>query len=185
MSKKFQHSGITKKFGQTILVSMVVARAENGVIGRDGKLPWHIPSDLQHFKKLTIGKPIVMGRKTYQSIGRPLPQRTNIVVTRNLDLGPQGVVQANDLLSALALACEDAHKSGVNEIMIIGGAQIYSQAITHADRIYLTEVHSKFDGDAFFDLDLRGWREVSRIRHKAGKPGSPEHSVVELWAPSL
>ncbi len=183
MSADFQQPENIGKAGQSIEVSMIVARAENGVIGQDGALPWHISADLQHFKKLTVGKPIVMGRKTYESIGRPLPRRTNIVVTRNPDWMAESVLRAEDLPSALALAYEDARRTGADEIMIIGGAQIYAQALAHAGRIYLTEVHGRFVGDAVLDLDLTGWREVSRNRHKSEDEGAPDYSFVELQAP--
>ena len=159
---------------------MIVARAENGVIGQDGKLPWHISADLQHFKKLTVGKPVIMGRKTYESIGRPLPRRTNIVVTRNRDWVAEGVVTSGDLPSALALAYEVAHESGADEVMIIGGSEIYNQSLAHAVRIYLTEVHAPYVGDAALDLDLSGWSEVSRTRHKGDGDGRPDFSFVEL-----
>ena len=184
MSAVFQQPDITGKVGQSIAVSMIVARAENGVIGQDGKLPWHISADLQHFKKLTVGKPIVMGRKTYESIGRPLPRRTNIVVTRNPDWTAVGVLTAENLLSALAVAYEEAHRTGTDEVMVIGGAQIYRQALAHADRIYLTEVHGTFAGDTVMDLDLSGWRETSRKRHKSADTDEPEFSFVELRAPA-
>lgn len=165
---------------QSVAVAMIVACAENGVIGQNGALPWHISADLQHFKKLTVGKPIVMGRKTYESIGRPLPRRTNIVVTRNPDWTADGVLPAQDLPTALALAYENAHASGVDEIMIIGGAEIYRQALTRASRIYLTEVHAQFEGDAVLDLDLGCWTEVSRTLHQNADDGGPNFSFVEL-----
>ncbi len=184
MNEDFQHPKVIRKSSQSIPVSMIVARAENGVIGQDGKLPWHISADLQHFKKLTVGKPIVMGRKTYESIGRPLPRRTNIVVTRNPEWTAEGVLTAENLMSALAVAYEDAHRTGADEVMIIGGAQIYAQALAHAERIYLTEVHGTFAGDAVLELDLTGWRQVSRNRHKSDASGGPDYSFVELHAPA-
>jgi dihydrofolate reductase len=175
-----QRTANDNQFRRPVTVAMIVARAENDVIGQDGKLPWHISADLQHFKKLTVGKPIVMGRKTYESIGRPLPRRTNIVVTRNDDWAAEGVVTASDLLSALALAYEVAHDTGTDEVMIIGGSEIYNQSLAHASRIYLTEVHAAFAGDAVLDLDLSGWSEVSRSRHKSNGSESPDFSFVEL-----
>src|SRR5262249_45182370 len=149
--------------GQTaapIRITLVVARAENGVIGKDGKLPWHISADLQFFKRMTVGKPVIMGRKTYQSIGRPLPRRTNIVVTRDVDWTAEGITVAQDIATAFAVAYEDAHRTGADEIAVIGGADIYRQTLARADRIYLTEVHQAFDGDTVLDLDLSAWREV-------------------------
>lgn len=159
----------------------VVARAENGVIGRDGKLPWHIPADLQHFKRMTLGKPVVMGRKTFESIGKPLPRRTNIVVTRDTAWAHPGVVVAHDIQAALALAYEDAHRTGTDEVSVIGGGELFHALMPDAKRIYLTEVHGAFEGDAVFDLDLAlGWRELSRRRHAADPPGGPDFSFVTL-----
>ena len=163
-----------------IRITLVVARAENGVIGKDGKLPWHIPADLQFFKRMTLGKPIVMGRKTFQSIGRPLPRRTNIVVTRDVQWTADGVTVAQDLATAFALAYEDAHRTGADEIAVIGGADIYRQTLNRADRIYLTEVHRAYDGDTVLDLDLSAWREVARERHEPEAPSGPAFSFVVL-----
>ncbi len=162
-------------------IVFVVARAENGVIGRDGKLPWHISADLQHFKRLTVGKPVVMGRKTFDSIGKPLPRRTNIVVTRDPDWRRAGVVVASDLPTALALAYEDAHRTGADEVAIIGGGELFRALMPEAALIYLTEVHAPFEGDAVFDVDFAlGWREGARERHGAEQPGGPEFSFVTL-----
>ena len=162
------------------VIALVLARAENGVIGVNGKLPWHISADLQHFKRLTVGKPVVMGRKTFDSIGKPLPRRTNIVVTRDKAWQAAGVVVAHDLQSALAMAYEDAHHSGVDELAVIGGADIYRQALPEARRLYLTEVHRAYDGDTVLALDLSGWREISRERHEAEKADGPAFSFVTL-----
>ncbi|MSO72015.1 MAG: dihydrofolate reductase [Rhodospirillaceae bacterium] len=167
--------------GPPVRIALVVARAENGVIGRDGKLPWHISAELQYFKRLTLGKPVIMGRKTYESIGRPLPRRTNIVVTRDRHWQAAGLAVAPDLPTAFALAYEDAHRTGADEIMVIGGADIYRQALDRADRVYLTEVHSVFEGDTVLELDLSSnWREGSRERHRADSVGGPEFSFVIL-----
>lgn len=164
-----------------ILITLVVARADNGVIGREGKLPWHISADLKYFKRVTVGKPVIMGRKTYDSIGRPLPRRTNIVVTRDATWQAEGVVAVQDLASAFALAYEDAHRTGVDEIAVIGGAEIYRQTVAKADRIYLTEVHGDFAGDARLDLDLSfGWRETAREKHPPETPDGPAYSFVVL-----
>ena len=180
MGEESQRAASSSELRQSVAVAMIVARAENGVIGCDGKLPWHISADLRHFKKLTVGKPIVMGRKTYESIGRPLPRRTNIVVSRNQNWTAEGVLTAEDLSSALAIAYEDAHRTGAGEVMVIGGAEIYGQALAHSARIYLTEVHGTFEGDAVLHLDLSGWREVSRVRHKGDGTGGADFSFVEL-----
>jgi dihydrofolate reductase len=164
-----------------VRIAFVVARSENGVIGRDGKLPWHISADLQHFKRLTLGKPVVMGRKTYESIGKPLPRRTNIVMTRDPAWQQPGVQVVHDIPTALALAYEEAHRTGVDEISIIGGGELFQALMPEAHVIYLTEVHGTFEGDAVFDLDLAlGWREVSRERHAAEFPGGPDYSFVTL-----
>ena len=162
-----------------IKVVFVIARADNGVIGRDGKLPWSIPADLQYFKRVTLGKPVIMGRKTYESIGRPLPRRTNIVVTRDPAWQAAGVTAAVDLPSAFALAYEHAHRTGVDEIAVIGGAEIYRQTLPRADRIYLTEVHAAVAGDTKLDLDLAGWRETARESHAAARE-TPAFSFVVL-----
>lgn len=139
-------------------VSLVVAMAENNVIGKDGGLPWHIPADLKYFKAVTMGKPIVMGRRTYESIGRPLPGRLNIVVTRDPSRRWDGVEAVQSLPKALERAAAD----GADEIMIIGGGDLYRAALPLAHRIYLTRVHEAVEGDTVFpDLDPAEWREHS------------------------
>lgn len=143
------------------IVSLVVAAADNNVIGRDNAMPWHIPEDFKHFKTVTMGKPCIMGRKTYESIlaqlGKPLPGRVNIVVSRkNYQHG--GALTCKDLEEAI----EQAGKIDTNEICIIGGAQIYAQAINLADRIYLTRVHHSPEGDALFPVLGHEWKEESR-----------------------
>ena len=167
--------------GPNIRIALVIARAENGVIGVNGKLPWHISSDLQYFKRVTLGKPVIMGRKTFQSIGRPLPRRTNIVVTRDASWQAAGTVAAQDLHAAFALAYEDAHRTGTDEVMVIGGADIFKQTLSRADRVYVTEVHADFAGDTFWTEPLpAGWHETSRERHAADSPGGSEFSFV-VW----
>jgi len=161
-----------------IVIALIVARAQNGVIGVDGKLPWHISEDLKFFKKQTVGKPIIMGRKTYASIGKPLPRRTNIVVTRDVNWTAEGIVVAHDMHTALALGYEDAHRTGVDEVMVIGGAEIYALALPHAQRIYLTEVHRAYKGDTKLELDLTGWHETRRAPHKNEIPGEPDFSFL-------
>ena len=161
-----------------VAVSLIVARAENGVIGADGKLPWHISADLQHFKKLTVGKPIIMGRKTYDSIGRPLPRRTNIVVTRTPGWQAEGVQVAPDLPTAFALAFEDALRTGADEAMVIGGSTLYEQSLPHAQRVYLTEVHRAYAGDTKFDIAISApWHETAREDHVA-EGDQPAYSFV-------
>jgi dihydrofolate reductase len=148
---------------------LVAAVAENGVIGRDGGMPWRLPGDLKHFKRTTLGKPIIMGRKTFDSIGRkPLPGRTNIVVSRDLvarlgEADKWDVHSASSFDLALAIARLDAEKNNIDEIAVIGGGQLYAEALPRADRLYLTEVHANPEGDARFPAFNRAeWREVSR-----------------------
>ncbi len=141
-------------------ISLIVAMARNRVIGTNNTLPWHLPADLKHFKALTMGHHIVMGRKTYESIGKPLPGRISVVVTRNAGYAPPGVITANSLEAAIS-ACD-----GENEIFIIGGAELYRQSITFADRIYLTEIDADISGDAHFtELDHTLWKEAGRESH--------------------
>ena len=143
-------------------LAMVVAIGDGGVIGKDGELPWHIPEDMRHFKAVTMGHAIIMGRKTHASIGRPLKGRRNIVVSRTAD-GFEGCELARSLEEAIAMA-----RTSDDEPRIIGGAHLYEEALPLATRIFLTEVHRKVDGDAFFHLDRSGWRETSR------RPGESE-----------
>jgi dihydrofolate reductase len=148
--------------------------ARNRVIGRNGDLPWQLPADLRHFKSVTMGKPIIMGRKTFESIGRPLPGRKNIVVTRRANFVSDGVLISNNLTAAIALGKAIASEDNVDEIMVIGGGEIYAKALSDAERLYLTEVHADIDGDTFFPALDRGlWREKSRNSHAADgdKPG--------------
>lgn len=139
-------------------IALIAAQAENRVIGLDNKMPWHLPEDLQYFKKITLGKPVIMGRKTFESIGRPLPGRTNIVVTRQSDWRAEGVVTASGLEQALSLA----ERESPDELMVIGGAQIYAEALPLAQRIYLTQIHKEIEGDAWFPALGDQWVSVSR-----------------------
>lgn len=162
-------------------IALVVAVAQNGVIGNEGKLPWRLSSDLKYFRKLTMDKPLVMGRKTFQSIGQPLDGRDNIVISRDSSLKAPGILVAANLGEALELAREKARKRGADEIPIIGGAQIYELALPQADRIYLTRVHVSPDGDTWFpEIDKTQWRETSRERHSAGHGDSADYSFVVL-----
>lgn len=146
-----------------VRIALIVAMAENRVIGREGGLPWRIPADLKYFKAKTMGKPIVMGRRTFDSIGRPLPGRPNIVVTRGGSEFPEGIDAAPDIDAALAIAERRARECGADEIMIIGGAALYDALLPRADRIYLTEIHETVAGDTHFpDFDKDRWREVAR-----------------------
>ena len=162
-------------------VSIVVAVADNGVIGRGNALPWDLPDDLQHFKRTTMGRPIIMGRKTYESIGRPLPGRLNIILTRDGAWQTPGVSVATSIEQAIDLAEGQALIDGADSVMVIGGAEVYRQALPFTSRVFLTRVHGNVDGDAFFDLDqIVSWRELSRIEVSAGGRNSHDFSVVEL-----
>lgn len=144
-------------------IAFVIAVAENGVIGRGGALPWHVPSDLKTFRRVTLGKPVIMGRKTFASIGKPLPGRDNIVVTRDATFSAAGVERAGSIGEAIAIARQRATARGVDEIMIIGGAEIFAATLALADRIYFTRIHARPDGDTIFpEPDPGVWREVSR-----------------------
>lgn len=151
--------------------ALIVAAAQNGVIGRNNQLPWYLPEDLKYFKATTLGKPIVMGRKTYESIGKPLPGRTNIVISRNPDYAVEGVKTVTSLERAFELAENVAFIDGAQEVMVIGGAQIYAEALNllgAGDRLYLTKVHSDVDGDAYFtDFDESDWQLLEQIDHEA------------------
>jgi dihydrofolate reductase len=145
-------------------VSLLAAAAANGVIGRDNAMPWHLPEDLAHFKRLTLGHPVIMGRRTYESIvaalGRPLPGRTNIVLTRQPGYAAPGCTVVGSLAAALEATRE------AREVFVIGGAEIYRLALPRADRVYLTRIDAAFEGDAFFPpLDPADWREVGREDH--------------------
>lgn len=160
-------------------VAMIAAMAKNRVIGVDNQLPWYLPEDLKFFKRMTQAKPLVMGRKTFQSIGRPLPGRLNIVVTRDSEFAHDGVRVCHDLPSALVLADQQAIIDGVEEIMVMGGGEIYAQALPHASRLYLTEVDVEVEGDARFpEIDSAEWEEVQRV---PGSPaeGQPAYDFVE------
>ncbi len=146
-------------------IALIVACSENLVIGKENQLPWRLSEDLKYFKRVTLGKPIIMGRLTYDSIGRPLPGRPNIVVTRQKDWQAEGVLVAGNLAEAIEIAKREAKSCDAQEVMIIGGAQIYRESVDLCNRIYLTEVHAKVEGDAFFpSLDFSLWKEFSRER---------------------
>ncbi|HVT45317.1 MAG TPA: dihydrofolate reductase [Thermoanaerobaculia bacterium] len=145
------------------MISIIVAVSDNGVIGRDNALPWRLSADLKRFKRITMGHHLVMGRKTFESIGRPLPGRTTIVVSRQPSLRAEGAIVAPSLDAAIAAAGDD------EEIFIAGGAEIYRQAIEKAGRIYLTRVHAQIEGDATFPPLDAGWREIARESHPAGE----------------
>ncbi len=146
----------------TARISIIVAAARNGVIGRNGGMPWRMPSDLKHFRALTLGKPVIMGRKTFQAIGKPLPGRDTIVVTRDKAFKPDGISIAASLEAAIAIANERATARGVEEIMIAGGGEIYRASLPRADRVYLTVIAATLDGDATFPpLPQAEWERTS------------------------
>jgi dihydrofolate reductase len=150
-------------------IVLVGAIGENNVIGRAGQLPWRLKSDLQHFRALTMNRPLIMGRKTFESIGKPLKGRTNIVLTRDLGLNAPGTVLATSLEAAFAIARQDAEKRGVDEIMVIGGSDVFADTMARASRLEITHVHAKPEGDALFPpIDPAVWREVAREEHAAG-----------------
>ncbi|MEQ8952691.1 MAG: dihydrofolate reductase [Gammaproteobacteria bacterium] len=153
-------------------LSLICAMAENGVIGRNNSLPWHLSEDLRYFKRVTMGFPIIMGRHTYESIGRPLPGRTNIVVTRNKGYTvPEGVRVVNNLDQALQLARSISYIDGSDGAFVIGGAGLYQAALPLADRFHLTRVHAEVEGDTFLEgFDESQWQEVSR--EDFGRSGS-------------
>jgi dihydrofolate reductase len=160
-------------------VVLLAAVAENGVIGRDNALPWRLKSDLQRFRALSIGKPVVMGRKTYYSIGKPLPGRTNIVVTRDPNFRADGVVTASSVDAALEAARDDARRRGANEIIVIGGTEIFAQTMDMADRLEITHVHARPAGDTYFPpIDPKHWREAARSDHPAGPQDDAPVSFV-------
>jgi len=172
-------AGIRKRGGSGMKIILVAAIGENNVIGRDGKLPWKISSDLQYFRALTLNKPIVMGRKTFEAIGHALDQRTNIVVTRDLSLRAPGAILAMSIDAALATARDNAKKRGVDEIMVIGGSDIFAAVMPFADRLEITHVHAAPEGDTFFpDIDPAMWQEVSRREVTAGPKDSANFAVA-------
>jgi len=147
-------------------IALIAAFAKNRVIGKDNDMPWHIPEDLKFFNRSTLGKPMIMGRKTFESLPGLLPKRRHIVVSRQTDLKLEGAETCNSLEAALELAAQD----DTSEIMVIGGAQLYALALPKATRLYLTFIHAAFEGDTFFpDLDEDDWEEVSREDHWSEK----------------
>jgi dihydrofolate reductase len=158
---------------------LIVAVADNGVIGARGAIPWRLKSDMQRLKAMTLGKPVVMGRKTFVSLGRPLPGRTNIVVTRDADFRGPGAVVTTTFAEAHAIARADASRRSAGEIAVIGGAEIYAQWIGIADRLEITEVHARPEGDTYFAaIDAAKWEEVTRVRNPAGPDDSADFSYV-------
>ena len=155
------------------VLSIVVAASENNVIGRDNDMPWKLSTDLKRFKAITLGKPVIMGRKTWESIGRPLPGRPNLVVTRDVAFKADGAIIVGSLEEAIELGRKLATELSVDEVCIIGGGKIYAQALPFADRVYLTRVLATIDGDTFFpELDSKIWKEISSEDVPAGEKDS-------------
>ncbi|MEP6608558.1 MAG: dihydrofolate reductase [Burkholderiaceae bacterium] len=155
-------------------ITLIAARARNGVIGRDNRIPWKIPGEQAYFKRVTTGHTIVMGRRTWESIGRPLPARRNIVISRDRHYAAPGAEVVDSLDDALALSADDG------EIFIIGGAQLYALALPRADRILLTEIDAEFEGDTFFPpFDASQWRAVSREHHHPSADRAFAYSIVD------
>ena len=147
-------------------IAMIAAVAENNAIGMNNKLPWYLPGDLRYFKAVTMGKPIIMGRNTFESLKKPLPGRTNIVITHNPEYSHEGIRVVHSTDEALALAESIALINGNEEVMVIGGAQIYKELLSKTDRLYLTQVSRSFEGDAFFpEIDPGKWQEIARDDH--------------------
>ena len=155
-------------------VSLIAAMSENRVIGKGNALPWQLPEDLKRFRQITKGHPVVMGRKTYESIGRPLPDRLNLVITRQSDWHAPGVEVFGSLDAALDRALDVAVEKGLSEVFIIGGGEIYAQALPRAQRLHLTRVAAQIEGDAFFPVFESEFEEVAR----EGRPGDPSFAFV-------
>jgi dihydrofolate reductase len=160
-------------------IVLLVAVADNGVIGSAGIIPWRLKTDQQRLKAMTMGKPVVMGRKTFTSLRRPLPGRTNIVVTRDASFRGPGAVVTTSLADARAVATGDALRRSANEIAVIGGAEIYAQWMPIADRLEITEVHARPEGDTYLaPIELADWKEVARVRNSSSSDDSVDFSYV-------
>ena len=157
-----------------MIISLIAAISQNLVIGRDNQLPWHLPADLKHFKSITWGKPIIMGRKTFESIGKALPGRENIVVTRQKDYQAEGCTIRHSLEEAIS-------QSNAEEVMIIGGNQLFEQAMPLAHRLYLTVIHEDFEGDCFFPpWHQENWKVVSETSHEPDEKNAYHYAFLEL-----
>ena len=157
------------------MLSLIAALDDQNLIGRDGDLPWRLPEDLKHFKRLTLGKTVLMGRKTWQSLGRPLPQRENWVISRQADFEAPGARVFASVDQAMAEA------EPAQELMVIGGAEIYRQTLSRAQRLYLTRVHARLEGDTWFpDFDIADFREIERVDHPADERHAHAYSFLSL-----
>ena len=162
-------------------LALILAMSNNRAIGRNNALPWHLPEDMKYFKRVTMGKPIIMGRKTWESIGRPLPGRTNIVITRDRNFHADGVKIVHTLDEAIALAEKISVIDGAEEVVVIGGAEIYALSLPKADRLYMTQVHAEVDGDAHFpEFNLNEWRELARENHQPSETNPYPYSFIIL-----
>jgi dihydrofolate reductase len=158
-----------------MLLSLIAAMAKDRVIGKDNAMPWHLPADLRHFKAVTLGKPVVMGRRTFESIGRPLPGRRNVVVSRNAQWRADGVEVVASLTAALSLL------AGCEEVMIIGGGQLYAEALPLADRLYLTQIELTVEGDTVFpDYSIYSWSELERVSRQPDEQNPYSYTFVTL-----
>lgn len=167
--------------GLDMKLAIVVAMSENNAIGVENSLPWHLPEDLKRFKEITMGHPMIMGRLTFDSIGRPLPGRTTIVVTRNRDWdAPDGVLVAYCVEDAIKIAAIEAERLSVDTVMVVGGAKIYEQMLDICTKLYVTEVHTFVTGDAFFPkINPKIWKEVSRLKYQSKTSNLVHYSLVE------
>ncbi len=163
-----------------LLISAIAAMSDNRVIGRENQLPWRLPADLQHFKALTTGHPVLMGRKTYESIGKPLPNRTNIILSRQPHFQVPGCIVVTSFDEALKKISSE-HPEKKEELFIIGGADIYRQLLPYTHRLYLTIVHHHFEGDAYFpEIDSSQWKEIEHIHHAANQENAFAYSFIVL-----
>lgn len=167
--------------GGPIRVALIWAMGENRVIGRGNALPWRLPGEMQYFRAITLGKPVIMGRRTFESLPKPLPGRTNIVVSRDLQVEHPRVVVVRSLEAALAIGREQAAADGQDEVIVMGGAELYAAALPLADRLYLTLVHASPEGDVFFpEFDAACWREMRRLRVPADADNVHDYSLILL-----
>jgi len=158
-----------------MLISIIAALGKNNVIGKDNKIPWHLPADFLYFKKMTLGKPIIMGEKTFESIGKALPDRKNIILSQDKNYNAPGCVMADSIEAALAAAGE------APEVMICGGASVYQQFLPKAKKLYLTYIDHEFQGDTFFpEFDIKEWKEISRENHAKDAKNPHGYSFVVL-----
>jgi dihydrofolate reductase len=169
------------KRGEKPVIALVVAIGENGAIGRGGELPWRLSSDMRYFRKVTMGKPVIMGRRTFKSLPWVLDGRLNVVLTRDPGFVAPDAIMAHSLKEGLSAARASAERTGADEIMVIGGEDVFREVLPQAHRIYLTEVHASPEADTWFpDFDKREWREVSREKHEAGPRDEHAFSFVVL-----